>query len=100
MKLKAVGYRMLIKLDAVEEVLKSGLVIASDKERKRQEVGMEKGTVIDIGPNAYEELEGDPWVKVGDRIMFQRYAGVIVEDGKTKFRAINDTDVYAIIVKD
>ena len=100
MKLEAVGYRLLVKLDNFEEVKKSGLIVASDKEKRRQEIGMEKGTVVDVGPFAYKELEGKPWVKKGDRVLFQKYEGVLIEDGEDRFRALNDLDIYAVIIEE
>lgn len=107
-KYQAVGHRILVRLDDVEqqEKTKSGIIIAKeDASYKREQVGMERGTVLDIGPTAYTVVDdGTSWVKKGDRICFARYEGVLLteedDEGRTiRYRMINDTDVFAKIAK-
>jgi len=56
-----------------------------------------EATVIALGNTAYVD-QAAPWCKVGDRVLFAKYAGTMCQglDGKT-YRLINDLDVKAIL---
>lgn len=117
MKLKPVGHRLLVKPDNIEEIeaitkehqaLKSlNFEIAKpDGQMRREQQGTDTGVVVAIGPNAWKlpqygwgEEFWEPWCKVGDRIVFGRYAGKLKEDPETKeeFMCINDDDVQMIV---
>ncbi len=63
------------------------------------------GTIVAMGEGAfkYEEKQYGvrPVVKVGDRIMFARYGGMIVTGAdKVKYRMISDDDVVAVVSDD
>lgn len=103
--IKAVGYRLLIELDEAEEidpVFKSakaaGLVMADTEDRMRRNAGVDRGTVLQIGSDAYKEMKS-PWCKVGDYVAVAKYAGKLIEDHETKKRyyVVNDDDVIAVI---
>jgi co-chaperonin GroES (HSP10) len=107
LKVRAVGHRVIVKADPVEEVSQGGIVLAVDK--KREEAAAQKGTVVEVGPMAWKStlygygLEGwEPWVKPGDRIFFARYAGKLIRDMnngvETVFFVINDDDVQCQIL--
>jgi co-chaperonin GroES (HSP10) len=60
--------------------------------------------VVDIGPEAFRSYNRAagftsyvPWVKVGDRISYARYAGKWVEENEKDYLIINDEDVVAIL---
>lgn len=99
---KAVGNRVIVIPDPVEEVSKGGIVLAVNK--KQEEAYAHKGTVYDVGPSAWvSELFGygksgwEPWCKSGDRVYFSRYAGVLFRDGEKLFRIVNDDDIQCLI---
>lgn len=110
MNLEAVGHFVLVKHDApkdqfqelVPDSLKDvGFEVAMGAEQeKREEVGTQIGTVVSIGPMAWKSFDGKdpnwkPWFKVGERVMFARYAGKIVEDPVTheRFMLLADVDL-------
>jgi len=102
LQITPVGHRVLVKPDAGEEVTKSGIVIAKkvvDEEQSAQVVG----TVLAIGEDAWQEYK-EPWAKIGDKVLYQRYAGMKIPDGKGKFRndliLLNDLDVTARVLED
>jgi co-chaperonin GroES (HSP10) len=111
MKLKAVGTRVMVKPDPIEKQTKSGIIVAVDEKRER--AGTQKGTVLGVGPSAWKnELYGygypgwEAWCKVGDRILFPRYAGKLVcvndgpdvpDDKREYVLFINDEDVQSVI---
>lgn len=102
MNLKAVGYRLLLQMDKIEEVSKGGIVIARHDGGIRDQAGVEIGVVLDIGPEAYKDTgSGEPWVKIGDKIQVVRYSGVNVEhvyrETGIMYRWVNDRDVLGII---
>lgn len=98
MKIKAVGHRVLVKPFEIEKETSTGIVIVVDE--KREFAAQEYGTVVDIGPDAWREFPGEPWAKIGDKIIYSRYGGKIVrepgeEDINKKFVILNDEDVLA-----
>lgn len=95
--IKMVGYRLLIEPYEVEKQTKSGIVIVVDE--KLEQAAMQYGVVVSIGPYAWKTADGiwEPWVEVGDHIMFAKHSGRLVKDevdGKL-YMYINDTDVLA-----
>lgn len=107
LKIKAVGHRVIIKADPVEEVSKGGIVLSVDT--KRESAAAQKGTVYEIGAMAWKnDLYGfnkdgwEPWCKVGDRVYFARYSGKLIRDIEngieTVYFVINDEDVQCVIL--
>lgn|ERR1035437_2326710 len=100
--MKAVGFRVLVDPDPVEEVSKGGIILSVDK---RMEAGAtQAGKVLDIGPEAFRAYnraagfkEYFPWCKVGDRVSFARYAGKWVTENKHDYLLVNDEDIVAIL---
>lgn len=101
MALKAVAFRVLIRVKPVEETTKSGIVLAVDK--KMEKMAYTEGTILDIGPDAWaafktkEEFAG---LKVGDRVFFAKYAGKWIVDPETEeeLLIVNDEDITAKVV--
>jgi co-chaperonin GroES (HSP10) len=91
-----VGFRILVLPEDVEEVTESGIVIHTAT-TKKEEQAITEGIVIDIGSEAYADKKS-AWCKIGDRIIFAKYAGFFQEgkDGK-KYRVINDLEVVAVL---
>ena len=100
MKVKPLGNRVLVKQLSSEEVTKSGIVLpeTADKEKKAQ------GRIVELGNGEEVKSLG---LKVGDTVVFGKYAGEEVEmeeDGKkVEYKILNvgkekdDSDVLAII---
>ena len=96
--LKPVLHRIILKLDDVEEVTESGIIIASElikKERKAVEVG----TVVSIGDTSFKDYGGgDNTISVGDRVIIAQYSGKTVKDvDGTEYVVVNDEDILVII---
>ena len=109
MKVKAIGHRIVVKPDPVEEKTAGGIVLAVDTKCER--AGAQKGTVVDIGPLAWtnEVIFGkncQPWCKVGDRVFFARYGGKMInlnEDLSNEedwVVVLNDEDLQALITEE
>jgi len=73
-----------------------GLALAREtqEDMKRMQAGIDSGEVIEIGPGCNDQYIGG--IKVGDTIVFAKYAGKIVanpDDAEDKYLVINDEDV-------
>lgn len=115
---KAIGNRILIRLDVYEKPFKKegdlyktkgGIVLPEKNEivnhENRRQEGAETGTVISMGHVAYKAIgDGNKWCDVGDRVGFKRYAGIDpYPEGSPdgfKYRCMDDEDVCFIIKKE
>ena len=98
--LKVVGDRVLIKPRDLEKKSKGGIILNYGDQENVYKMATQEGTIVDIGPEAYSEYK-EPWVKVGDQVIFAQYSGKFVEDPETeeKYIVINDIDVQLVIVE-
>ena len=108
-----VGHRILVRPYSIEErdetfkkAKAAGIMIAPTDDHNRREAGVDRGEVLQVGPdafrgfylNSYGTLENfTPWCKPGDFIAFAKYSGMIVEKDGEKFLIINDEDVVCIL---
>jgi chaperonin GroES len=93
------GHRVLVKPEKKEEKTEGGIILAQSIREKEELAGI-FGTVIAIGPNAWAAFDGgEPWAKVGDRVVFSKYGGLVLEDPETKelYRLLNDDDIYCTL---
>lgn len=90
MNIKPLGDRVLIKPLTHEEVTKFGLVLPDTAEKEKKE----QGEVVAVG-------EGDKIrklnLRVGDKVMFGKYAGDEVEIDKVEFKFLKDEDILGIV---
>lgn len=102
--LTPVGHRILVDVDEADlevEFATGQFQIISDK--KLEDAHQIIGTILAVGGQAWKafgpNFTGEPWAKVGDRILFSEYAGRIVEDPETgkKYKLMNDDDVTAVV---
>jgi chaperonin GroES len=96
MAYKPLGDRLLVKPNESEEKTKSGIVLPDSAKEKPQE-----GLVISAGQGGRDDkgarIPMD--VKVGDTVLYSKYAGTEVKiDGKEHL-IIRENDVLAIITK-
>lgn len=94
------GPRVLVLPDEVETKTASGIITSVGAAAMREELAQVDGIVIAMGNTCYHD-QPDPWCKVGDRVIFGKYSGIIRDgkDGK-KYRVINDLDVVATLDKE
>lgn len=108
MKVKAIGHRIIVKPDPVEETTSGGIILNVDFKRER--AAAQKGTILDIGPLAWtnEVIFGKnpkPWCKIGDRVFFARYGGKELNLAKEGLEpdfvmVLNDEDLQAQITEE
>ena len=81
------------------EKTKGGIIMGQDTLEKQQ-VASQCGNVLAVGPHAYQDKErfpNGPWCKVGDWIMFARYAGSRIKIEGGEVRLLNDDEILATI---
>ena len=71
-----VGYRLLVLPFTPKEKTKGGILFSQEQLDKAR-IATTCGYVLKMGDLAYADKEkfGKPWCKVGDWVMFARYAG-------------------------
>lgn len=92
--LKPLGDRVVIEVAQEEEKTIGGIVLASAAKEKPQ-----TGTVIAIGEGRIlDNGEKAPVnVKVGDKILFEKYAGSEVKYEGKEYLIVHDKDIVAIV---
>jgi len=94
-----VEFKVLVKPDKVEDKSAGGLYLP-DSSRDRQQYAMDRGEIMAVGAGFWVDLPGDT-PRVGDRVIFNKYAGSIVDiqdgDNRETCRLINDKDICAIL---
>lgn len=90
MNIKPLGDRVLVKPQAAEEVTKSGIVLPDTAEKEKKE----QGEIIAIGDGEkIQKLN----LKVGDKVLFGKYAGDEVEIEKVEYKILKDEEILAVI---
>ncbi len=93
------GHKLVVKPEEVEEVTAGGIILPGSVKDSEQRNTI-KGVVVTVGAQCWKEFsDGTPWTSVGDRIVFSKYSGVILEDEEDgqEYRIINDEDVTCVI---
>lgn len=93
MTIKPLNDRVVIKNVETEETTVSGIVLPGTAKEKPQ---MAEVTAVGPGGN----VDGKPvemQVKVGDRVIYQKYAGTEVKVGKEEFIIVRQNDILAIV---
>ncbi|GAA5343028.1 MAG TPA: co-chaperone GroES [Anaerolineaceae bacterium] len=92
--LKPLGSRLVVEPIEEEEVTSGGIVLPETAKEKPQ-----KGTVLAIGPgDRNDKGERIPMdVKVGDKVLYAKYAGTEVKYNGKKLLILRESDVLAIL---
>ena len=93
------GWRILILPFKMKQKTKGGIIMG-ETTLEKQQVASQCGNVLAVGPHAYEDKErfpNGPWCKVGDWVMFARYAGSRIKIEGGEVRLLNDDEVLATI---
>ncbi|NPA16073.1 MAG: co-chaperone GroES [Deferribacteres bacterium] len=95
MKLRPLHDRVLVKpYEEEERKTKGGIIIpdtAKEKPQKGEVVAVGEGRILENGQKL------PLCVKVGDKVIFGKYAGTEVEIDDEKYLVMREEDIYAII---
>ena len=93
-----VGYRILVLPFTPKEKTKGGIIIAQESLEKLR-IATNCGYVLKMGDLCYADKDKfkEPWCKLGDWVIFARYAGsrLPIEGGEV--RILNDDEVLGTI---
>lgn len=93
MNIKPLADRVIIKALPMEEKTKSGIIMPDTAKEKPQE-----GEIVAVGPGKVEKGERIALeVKVGDRVMYSKYAGTEVKYNGEEYLILKETDILAIV---
>ena len=87
--IKPLADRVLIKMVESEETTKSGIILSSGSKEKPQ-----IAEVIAVGPGT-EEVKMN--VKVGDKVIINKYSGTEVKYEGTEYTIVKQEDILAIV---
>ena len=93
------GWRILVLPFKMGEKTKGGILMGQDTLEKQQ-VASQCGNVLAMGPDCYQDKDRykqGPWCKVGDWVMFARYAGSRIKIEGGEVRLLNDDEILATI---
>ncbi len=95
-KIRPLGDRVVVKPIQREEVTKSGIVLPDTAKEKPQ-----RGEVIAVGPGRLtDEGERLPMeVKVGDEVLFAKYAGTELKIDDEEYLILSEKDILAILTE-
>ena len=103
-------HRIIVKQHKLHDTAKEykmaakvGIIIPEHEDNKRAQAGVDKGTIVSIGPTAYRDFGlTDVPIKVGDVVAFARFSGKTIVDPKDEeeYVALNDEDIVAILSGD
>ena len=93
------GWRILVLPFKMGEKTKGGILMGQDTLEKQQ-VASQCGNVLAMGLDCYRDknrYKQGPWCKVGDWVMFARYAGSRIKIEGGEVRLLNDDEILATI---
>lgn len=95
-----VGWRILVKPKEIIEKTVSGIIVTTEQTKDREQMGNTTGIVIAMGDQCFAD-EPAAWCKVGDKVIFAKYAGLLYTGGDgEQYRMINDKDIVGTLDQD
>lgn len=93
MKLVPLGDRVVLKQSKKEETTKSGIILAAKAQERP-----ENAEVIAVGPGGMVDgKEVTMQVKVGDQVIYSKYAGNEVKLDDEEYIIVKQSDILAIV---
>ena len=93
MKLVPLADRVVLFVCTPEEKTKSGIILTSQTQEKPQQA-----EVVAVGPGGViDGKEVTMTVKVGDKVIFSKYAGNEVKLDEEEFIIVKQSDILAVV---
>lgn len=93
MKIRPLADRVVIKMVEAEEKTKSGIVLPGSAKEQPQ-----MAEVVEVGPGGVvdgKEIKME--LKVGDKVLFSKYAGTEVKLDGQEYTILRQSDVLAVV---
>lgn len=93
MRLVPLGDKVVLKQLVAEETTKSGIVLPGQAKEKPQQA-----EVVAVGPGGIVDgKEVTMQVKVGDKVIYSKYAGTEVKLEEEEYIVVKQNDIVAIV---
>ena len=93
MNIRPLGDRVVIKVLESEETTKSGIVLPGSAKEKPQ-----MAEVLAVGPGGMvDRKEVKMEVKVGDKVIYSKYAGTEVKLDDVEYIIVRQSDILAVV---
>lgn len=93
MKLRPLGDKVVLKQLEAEETTKSGIILAAKAQEKPQQA-----EVVAVGPGGViDGKEIVMQVKVGEKVIYQKYAGTEVKLDGEEYIIVKQNDIVAVV---
>jgi chaperonin GroES len=91
---KPLADRVFVKVSASEEKTAGGILLPDTAKEKPQ-----IGEIVQIGPGKRNEdgTRQEPEVKVGDKVLYSKYAGTDVKLGGDEYVLLSEKDILAVV---
>ena len=93
------GWRLIVLPFKMDEKTKGGIIM-NESILEKQQVASQCGNVLSMGPQCYKDKErypDGPWCKVGDWVIFARYAGSRIQIEGGEIRLLNEDEILATV---
>lgn len=92
MNIKPLGDRVVIKMVEAEEKTKSGIVLPGTAKEKPQ-----MAEVVAVGSGITNDEKKKEEIKIGDKVIFSKFAGTEVKIDGEELTILKLTDVLAVV---
>ena len=93
MNIKPLSDRVVVKMVELEETTKSGIILAASAQEKPQ-----VAEIVAVGPGGMVDgNEVEMYVKVGDKVITNKYSGTEVKINKEEYTIVRQSDILAIV---
>jgi chaperonin GroES len=88
------GDRVFVKVSASEEMTPGGILLPDAAKEKPQ-----VGEIVAVGPGKPNEngSRQTPEVKVGDKVLYSKYAGTDIKLGNEEYVLLSEKDILAVV---
>jgi chaperonin GroES len=94
MKLVPLGDKVVLKQKEAEVTTESGIILAGSAGKEKPQ----QAEVIAVGPGGVVDgKEVAMTVKVGDNVIYSKYAGTEVKLGEEEYIVVREADIVAIV---
>lgn len=92
-------YNVVVKPDALESKTAGGIILMQNE---RDEWAVHEGVIDAVSVHAFTYADWPDDARkpqVGDRVMFAKHAGALIDRNGAKFRVVKDKDLIAVLAE-
>lgn len=91
---KPLGDRVFVKVSEAEEKTAGGIILPDNAKEKPQ-----VGEIVQVGPGKRSEdgSRQEPEVKIGDKVLYSKYAGTDIKLGNDDYVLLSEKDILAVV---